>query len=120
MSDEDHGYILWMANHIERELLDAFYDRNVNGDDSYLKELDERYKAGYLDTDLLGENPEWDEPMGGDLPAAKGKAPTFIVWAVKDPDDANLDRVQIIKGWTKHGQIFEKIYDVVWSGGARA
>ena len=47
-------------------------------------------------------------PMGGDLPAPKGKAPTFMVWAVKDPDDANLDRIQIVKGWTKHGQIFEK------------
>src|SRR5262245_61201671 len=55
-------------------------------------------------------------PMGGDLPAAKGKAPSFVVWAVKDSDDANLDRVQIIKGWTKNGQIFEKIYDVAWSG----
>ena len=54
--------------------------------------------------------------MGGDLPAPKAKAPSFIVWAVKDPDDANLDRIQIIKGWTKSGQIFEKIYDVAWSG----
>jgi hypothetical protein len=42
ISDEDHEYILWMANHIERELDDAFYNRNVNGDDSYLKELDKR------------------------------------------------------------------------------
>jgi hypothetical protein len=55
-------------------------------------------------------------PMGGDLPAPKGKAPSFIVQAVKDPDDANLDRIQIIKGWTRGGQIFEKIYDVAWSG----
>ena len=55
-------------------------------------------------------------PMGGDLPARKGNAPTFIVWAVKDPDDGNLDRIQIIKGWTKSGQIFEKVYDVAWSG----
>ena len=55
-------------------------------------------------------------PMGGDLPAAKSKAPTFIVWAVKDPDDANLDRIQIVKGWTRNGQIFEKIYNVAWSG----
>ena len=54
--------------------------------------------------------------MGGDLPKKAGKEPTFIVWAVKDPDDANLDRIQIIKGWTKSGQIFEKIYDVAWSG----
>ena len=55
-------------------------------------------------------------PMGGDLPKKAGKEPTFIVWAVKDPDDGNLDRIQIIKGWTKGGQIFEKIYDVAWSG----
>ena len=55
-------------------------------------------------------------PMGADLPARKGSAPTFIVWAVKDPDDGNLDRIQIVKGWTQDGQIFEKIYDVVWSG----
>jgi hypothetical protein len=55
-------------------------------------------------------------PMGGDLKPKAGQAPTFIVWAVKDPDDANLDRVQIIKGWAESGQIFEKIYDVAWSG----
>ena len=55
-------------------------------------------------------------PMGGDLPPAKGKAPTFMVWAVKDPTSGNLDRIQIVKGWTKSGQSFEKIYDVVWSG----
>jgi hypothetical protein len=55
-------------------------------------------------------------PMGGDLPPPKGNTPTFIVWAVKDPDEANLDRIQIVKGWTKSGQIFEKIYDVAWSG----
>ena len=54
--------------------------------------------------------------MGGDLPKKAGKEPTFIVWAVKDPDDGNLDRIQIIKGWTKSGQIFEKVYDVAWSG----
>jgi hypothetical protein len=55
-------------------------------------------------------------PMGGDLPPAKAKAPSFVVWAVKDPTSGNLDRIQIIKGWAKDGQSFEKIYDVVWSG----
>ena len=55
-------------------------------------------------------------PMGGDLPPAKGKAPTFIVWAVKDPTSGNLDRIQIVKGWSKSGQSFEKVFDVVWSG----
>jgi len=55
-------------------------------------------------------------PMGGDLPAPKGKAPSFVVWAVKDPTSGNLDRVQIVKGWTRNGQTFEKVFDVTWSG----
>jgi hypothetical protein len=55
-------------------------------------------------------------PMGGDLPPAAGKAPTFLVWAVKDPTSGNLDRIQIVKGWTKSGQSFEKVFDVAWAG----
>jgi Protein of unknown function (DUF3604) len=59
-------------------------------------------------------------PMGADLApmpsGGKGTTPTFVVWAVKDPTSANLDRVQIIKGWTQNGQSFEKIHDVAWSG----
>jgi len=59
-------------------------------------------------------------PMGADLPpmpaGGKGTAPTFVVWAVKDPTSANLDRIQVIKGWTQDGQSFEKVYDVAWSG----
>jgi hypothetical protein len=57
-------------------------------------------------------------PMGGDLRAAsKGKSPTFLVAALKDPIGANLDRYQIIKGWLdKAGALHERVYDVVWSG----
>lgn len=55
-------------------------------------------------------------PMGGDLPPATAKAPTFVVWAVKDPTSGNLDRIQIVKGWSQSGQSFEKVYDVVWAG----
>ena len=57
-------------------------------------------------------------PMGGDLHAAPaGKSPTFLVAALKDPIGANLDRIQIIKGWLdKAGKTQEKVYDVVWSG----
>ena len=58
-------------------------------------------------------------PMGGDLPAPTAKAPTFVVWAVKDPEEGNLDRIQIVKGWTKSGQIFERVHDVAWSGNRR-
>ncbi|MFZ7126649.1 MAG: DUF3604 domain-containing protein [Desulfobacterales bacterium] len=55
-------------------------------------------------------------PMGGDLKAApEGKAPAFLVAALKDPIGANLDRIQIVKGWLdEKGEVQEKIYDVVW------
>ncbi len=57
-------------------------------------------------------------PMGGDLqPLVPGKSPTFLVAALKDPIGANLDRIQIIKGWLdSKGETHEKVYDVVWSG----
>jgi hypothetical protein len=54
-------------------------------------------------------------PMGGDLSGPKG-APKFIVSALKDPIGANLDRVQIVKGWIDAGgKLHEKIFNVVWS-----
>ncbi len=57
-------------------------------------------------------------PMGGDLSdAPKGKSPTFLVAALKDPIGANLDRLQVIKGWLdKDGKTEERIYDVAVSG----
>ncbi|NJN53098.1 MAG: DUF3604 domain-containing protein, partial [Gammaproteobacteria bacterium] len=57
-------------------------------------------------------------PMGGELRrAGNATAPTFLVAALRDPMGANLDRVQIIKGWLdQSGVTHEKIYDVSWSG----
>jgi hypothetical protein len=58
-------------------------------------------------------------PMGGNLTTApQGKAPTFMIRALRDPDNANLDRVQIVKGWLNDkGKAEERIYDVVCSDG---
>ena len=55
--------------------------------------------------------------MGGDLTSAPaGKAPTFMVYALRDPVGANLDRLQIIKGWVdSNGETQERVYDVAVS-----
>ncbi|WP_193142749.1 DUF3604 domain-containing protein [Meridianimarinicoccus sp. MJW13] len=58
-------------------------------------------------------------PMGGDLaPPAEGDAPDFLVYALRDPIGANLDRIQIIKGWidAETGAAMEKVHDVAWAG----
>ena len=58
-------------------------------------------------------------PMGSDLhEAPEDKAPTFLMYAVQDPEGAALDRIQLVKGWVNdEGETKEKVYDVVWSGG---
>jgi hypothetical protein len=58
-------------------------------------------------------------PMGGDLSnAPDGKAPTLLLSALKDPDGANLDRIQVVKGWADaDGKLYEKVYDVAVSDG---
>jgi hypothetical protein len=57
-------------------------------------------------------------PMGGDLTQGDGKTPRFMVAASRDPDGANLDRVQIVKGWLdQNGTTHEKVYDVALSDG---
>jgi hypothetical protein len=60
-------------------------------------------------------------PMGGDLTKApKGKAPTLLVAALKDANGANLDRIQIVKGWLDaNGELHEKVYDVAVSDGRK-
>jgi hypothetical protein len=59
--------------------------------------------------------------MGGDLRAApQGGAPSFLVYALKDPIGANLDRIQIVKGWLDaQGAVQEQVYDVAWSDGRK-
>ncbi len=77
----------------------------------------------FTDADLRSRTPafrgyEKGVPMGGDLMMApSGKSPTFMVYALRDPVGANLDRLQVIKGWMdSRGDLHEKIYDVAWSG----
>ena len=60
-------------------------------------------------------------PMGGDLTRAPaGQAPRFLIRALRDPDGANLDRIQVVKGWLdQDGETHERIFDVAVSGGRK-
>jgi len=77
----------------------------------------------YVEDDLNSRAPafrgyEKGVPMGGDLrPHDSASAPTFMVYALRDAIGANLDRIQIVKGWLdSKGKTHEKVYDVAWSG----
>ena len=58
-------------------------------------------------------------PMGGDLLPSKGKAPKFLVWAVRDPRSGYLQRAQIVKGWVENGVAKEKVFDVACADGLK-
>ena len=80
----------------------------------------------FSDEDLEGggsgaPEPGRGVPMGGELVSVDGgDAPSFLVIAAKDPAGANLDRVQIVKGWLDaQGEAREQVFDVVWSGDRR-
>jgi hypothetical protein len=87
-----------------------------------------RFFGGWdFNSDLL-KSKDWVQtaysggvPMGGDLPTRPSgrTAPKFVVWAVKDPDGANLDRVQVVKVWLKDGKHVEKLFDVALSNGRK-
>lgn len=70
-------------------------------------------------TDMVDIGYNKGVPMGGDLSKAPaGKVPTFMIAAMKDPVDANLDRIQVVKGWLdKQGLPQEKVFDVALADG---
>jgi hypothetical protein len=119
---------VWAEENTRASLFDAMYRKETFGVSG--PHIKVRFFGGWgysKDTlkakDWVHQSYASGVPMGADLPAmpqsGKGSAPTFVVWAVKDPTSGNLDRIQVIKGWSKNGQSFEKIYDVVWSGNDR-
>ena len=68
--------------------------------------------------DFIAQGYRRGVPMGGDLIEAPGTPPRFLIRALRDPDGANLDRVQIIKGWLDDdGELHERIYDTAVSDG---
>jgi Protein of unknown function (DUF3604) len=75
------------------------------------------FKAEDMDGDFVAKGYQNGVPMGGDLKNAGDKNPTFMLYALMDPEGGSLDRIQIVKGWANSdGTLGEKVYDVKWSG----
>lgn len=112
---------VWARENTREEIVAAFKRREVYGTTG--PRMAVRFFGGYYfaSSDLDARNLARTGyakgvPMGGDLSSAP-QAPSFLIHAVKDPKGANLDRVQIVKGWLgADGKAREKVFDVVWSG----
>jgi hypothetical protein len=115
------GYAaVWAVANTREAIFDAMVRREVYATTGPRMQV--RLFGGwdFSDKDLAGNwvKSGYDRgvPMGGDLKAGGTGAPHFIVSALKDPMGANLDRVQIVKGWVDaSGRTQEKVFNVVWS-----
>ena len=116
------GYTgVWATENIRESIWDAMHRKEVYSTTG--PRMTVRFFGGwdFVPRDALDRLPAAvgyakGVPMGGDIvKAPKGKSPTFLVAALKDPIGANLDRIQVVKGWMDAGgKLHEKVYDVVW------
>ena len=113
---------IWASENTREALFDAMMRKETYATTG--SRMMVRFFGGweYTDDDLRSRAPafrgyEKGVPMGGDLTKApRGNSPTFMVYALRDPIGANLDRIQIIKGWLDDdGETQERVYDVAWS-----
>ncbi|MCP4261570.1 MAG: DUF3604 domain-containing protein [Planctomycetes bacterium] len=117
---------VWAEENTRASIFDAMKRRETYGTSGTLIRL--RFFGGWdydknliNDKDFVKKAYAGGVPMGSDLPKKSGKAPTFAVWALKDPESGNLDRIQIIKGFiNKWGRTDEKIYDIALSDDRKA
>lgn len=119
---------VWAEENTRESLFDAMRRKETYATSG--PRITVRFFAGTGFPDNLMDEPDWLQqayalgvPMGGELQADSidGASPRFVVMAAKDPDGANLDRIQIIKGWVDaRGQSHEQIHDVALAEKRRA
>lgn len=114
---------VWAAENTRGAIFDAMERREAYATTG--PRITVRFFGGTFDDadikrrDLARIGYEKGVPMGGDLRLPPDSAaPSFLVYALRDPVGANLDRVQIVKGWlSETGEQMERVYDVAWSDG---
>jgi hypothetical protein len=130
--DAEHGYDLidngsgnlagvWAEENTRPSIYDALRRKETFATSG--TRLKFRFFGGWDFATDLTQQPEWIKaayqhgvPMGGDLPArSEQAAPRFALWAIKDPDAANLDRIQVVKVWLEKNEYREKVFDVALS-----
>ena len=116
--------VVWARENTRAEIFDAMKRKEVYGTTG--TRIWVRVFAGWdfsaedvTRPDFIADGYRRGVPMGGDLRSApSGATPSFMIRALRDADGANLDRIQIIKGWLDdRGDAQERIYDVVVSDG---
>ncbi len=114
---------VWAEENTRESIYDAMVRRETWGTSG--SRIKVRVFGGFDFGATTPDDAEWAQvgyangvPMGGDLSTApEGKAPQFLIAALKDPNSGNLDRIQVIKGWVDAtGETHEHIYDVEWAG----
>jgi hypothetical protein len=114
---------VWAEKNTREAIFDALKRKECFGTSGNREQI-RMFASWNYPTDLI-KQADWVKaayaggvPMGADLPAntSNAKRPIFIVQALKDPNMANLDRIQIIKVTTRNGKSSERIYEVAWAG----
>lgn len=115
---------VWAKENTRESIFDAMQRKEVYGTTG--PRMSVRFFGGweFTEQDLNSRMPavvgyKKGSPMGGDLRVKPkdAKGPNFMVYALRDPIGANLDRIQIVKGWSdRKGKTHEKVYDVAWAG----
>ena len=115
---------VWAQENTRDSLFDAMRSRETYATSG--PRMAVRFFGGWNFSDDLLQQADWlntayasGVPMGSELPAANtaSGAPRFAIWAIRDPESGNLDRIQVIKGWVDtSGVTHEKIFDVAWAG----
>jgi uncharacterized protein DUF3604 len=114
---------VWAQSNTRGDIWDSIYNRETFATSG--PRIAVRFFGGWdlakdlpAKSDVLERAYKHGVPMGGDLPGShKGRSPRFLVMASKDALGANLDRIQIVKGWVDaQGQLKDKVFDVSWAG----